>query len=73
MWTVWLIIVGGGIAGLTAAIALRASNRRITVLEQSRLNREIGALISLQPNASLIMRKTWKFDKEMEEARGLID
>ena len=68
-----IIIVGGGIAGLTAAIALRASNRKITVLEQSRLNREIGALISLQPNASRIMCKTWKLDKEMEEARGLID
>ncbi|KAJ5119108.1 FAD/NAD(P)-binding domain-containing protein [Penicillium atrosanguineum] len=68
-----IIIVGGGIAGLTAAIALRASNRKITVLEQSRLSREIGALISLQPNASRILRKTWKLDKEMEEARGLVD
>ncbi|KAJ5377412.1 FAD/NAD(P)-binding domain-containing protein [Penicillium cataractarum] len=68
-----IIIVGGGIAGLAAAIALRAPNRRITVLEQSRMNREIGALISLQPNASRILRNTWGIDKELELARGLVD
>lgn len=68
-----IIIVGGGIAGLAAAIALRAPNRQITVLEQSRLLREIGALISLQPNASRILQKTWGLNKELEQARGLID
>ncbi|KAL4735881.1 hypothetical protein BDV11DRAFT_211656 [Aspergillus similis] len=68
-----IIIVGGGIAGLMAAIALRAPGRQITILERSRLNREIGALISLQPNAFRIMRKTWNLGKEMEEARGLVD
>ena len=42
-----IIIVGGGIAGLAAAIALRAPNRGIVVLEQSALSSEIGAMISL--------------------------
>lgn len=41
-----IVIVGGGIAGLTAAIALRGPNRQITVLERSRLGKEIGAFIS---------------------------
>lgn len=68
-----IIIVGGGIAGLTAAIALRAPNRRITVLEQSRLNTEIGALISLQPNATKIVYDTFRLGKELEEALGLVD
>ncbi|OJI99413.1 hypothetical protein ASPVEDRAFT_124547 [Aspergillus versicolor CBS 583.65] len=68
-----VVIVGGGIAGLTAAIALRAPNRRITVLEQSRLNTEIGALISLQPNATRIVYDTFRLGKELEEARGLVD
>lgn len=68
-----IIIVGGGIAGLTAAIALRAPNRRITVLEQSRLNTEIGALISLQPNATKIVYNTFGLGKELEDARGLVD
>ena len=55
-----IIIVGGGIAGLSAAIALCGENRKITILEQSRLNREIGATISLQPNASKIVERTWE-------------
>jgi 2-polyprenyl-6-methoxyphenol hydroxylase-like FAD-dependent oxidoreductase len=41
-----IVIVGGGIAGLPAAIALRRPNRQITVLERSRLGKEIGAFIS---------------------------
>ncbi|KAL3467682.1 hypothetical protein BJX64DRAFT_247200, partial [Aspergillus heterothallicus] len=68
-----VVIVGGGIAGLTAAIALRAPNRQIIVLEQSRLNKEIGALISLQPNATKIVYDTWGLGKHLEDARGLVD
>ncbi|KAL4768214.1 2-polyprenyl-6-methoxyphenol hydroxylase [Aspergillus nidulans var. acristatus] len=68
-----IVIVGGGIAGLTAAIALRARNRQIIVLEQSRLNTEIGALISLQPNASKIVYETLGLGKELEGARGTVD
>ncbi|KAI9925829.1 hypothetical protein MW887_005635 [Aspergillus wentii] len=68
-----IIIVGGGIAGLSAAIALRGPNRQITVLEQSRLNKEIGALISLQPNASKIVERKWDLTKELQGARGMID
>ncbi|KAL2856825.1 hypothetical protein BJX68DRAFT_263357 [Aspergillus pseudodeflectus] len=68
-----IVIVGGGIAGLTAAIALRAHNRRVVVLEQSRLNKEIGALISLQPNATKIVYNTWGLGKHLEDARGLVD
>ncbi|KAK2607162.1 hypothetical protein N8I77_005864 [Diaporthe amygdali] len=56
-----IIIVGGGIAGLATAIALRAPRRQITVLERSRMLRETGALISLQPNASKIVTK-WGLD-----------
>ena len=67
-----IVIVGGGIAGLTAAIALRAPNRRIIVLEQSRLNTEIGALISLQPNASKIVSDVFGLGKELEDARGMV-
>ncbi|KAJ5370505.1 uncharacterized protein N7496_006597 [Penicillium cataractarum] len=47
-----IVIVGGGIAGLSAAVALRAENRDIKVLEKSAQLKEIGAGISLQPNAS---------------------
>ncbi|KAH8647760.1 hypothetical protein BX600DRAFT_443106 [Xylariales sp. PMI_506] len=54
-----IVIVGGGIAGLTSAIALRGPGRSITVLEQSRELREIGAALSLQPNASKILEDKW--------------
>lgn len=57
-----IIIVGAGIAGLAAAVALKAPNRRITLLEQSSLNREVGANISLQPNAVKIAKRFLKLD-----------
>lgn len=66
-----IVIVGGGIAGFAAAIALRAPNRKITVIEQSRLNKEIGALISFQPNASRIIQSTWGLD--LSDARPMVD
>ncbi|RSL44358.1 hypothetical protein CEP54_014718 [Fusarium duplospermum] len=67
-----IVIVGGGIAGLAAAIALRHPNRRITVLERSRMLREVGALLSLQPNASKIVSK-WKLDNFLQRTEPLVD
>ncbi|KAI3529026.1 hypothetical protein CTAM01_14969 [Colletotrichum tamarilloi] len=68
-----IIVVGGGIAGLSAAIALRGSNRKIIVLEQSRLNREIGATISLQPNASKIVEKQWDLEEGLAKTGSMAD
>lgn len=45
-------IVGGGIAGLTAAISLRRAGHHVTIYEKSALNNEIGAAINVQTNAS---------------------
>ncbi|KAK8078879.1 hypothetical protein PG994_002686 [Apiospora phragmitis] len=67
-----IIIAGGGIAGLATAIALRAPNRQITVLERSRMLGEVGALISLQPNATKIVSK-WGIDKFLEQAEPMPD
>ena len=39
------MIVGAGLAGLAAAIALRSPNHDITILESSRLKSEVGAAI----------------------------
>jgi salicylate hydroxylase len=68
-----IVIVGGGIAGLCAAIALRGPGRQITILEQSRLLSEIGATISLQPNASRILDKEWKLGHLLGKASGTVD
>ncbi|KAL2061984.1 hypothetical protein VTL71DRAFT_7362 [Oculimacula yallundae] len=68
-----ILIVGGGIAGLATAIALRGPNRQILILEQSALNREIGATISLQPNASKFVEKSWGLSKELAAKGSMID
>jgi salicylate hydroxylase len=50
-------IIGGGIGGLTAALALRARGLSVTVFEQADELREIGAGISLQANAALLLER----------------
>lgn len=47
-----VIIAGGGIGGLTAALALARCGFRVTVLEQAQRLEEIGAGIQLSPNAT---------------------
>jgi salicylate hydroxylase len=49
-------IVGGGIGGLTAAIALSQRGFKTHIFEQSRELAEIGAGISLTPNGIKILR-----------------
>ena len=44
-------IVGGGIGGLSAAIALQHFGYRVSVFEQTRELREIGAGVVVTPNA----------------------
>lgn len=58
---------------MAAAIALRGPDREITIFEQSRLNTEIGATISLQPNATRILQQTWKLADVLEQANGMVD
>ena len=50
-----IAIVGGGIGGLTAALALSESAHDITVFERSAGIREIGAGVQISPNAGRLL------------------
>jgi salicylate hydroxylase len=49
-------IVGGGIGGLTAALACRQAGLEVEVFEQVAALEEVGAGIQLAPNASRLLR-----------------
>ncbi len=45
------LIVGGGIGGLAAGIALRRAGWRVRIFERAATPRELGFALSLAPNA----------------------
>lgn len=51
-------IVGAGIGGLAAALALRARGMQVTVFEEAESPREAGAGISIPPNAATLLKRT---------------
>lgn len=51
-----LVVVGGGIGGLAAAIALRDRGAKVTLLEQAGALREVGAGIQISPNGARVLR-----------------
>ncbi|KAM3478841.1 hypothetical protein MY5147_001980 [Beauveria neobassiana] len=50
-----IVIAGAGIAGLAAAVSLRRAGHHVRLYEQSSLNNEVGAAITIPPNASRIL------------------
>lgn len=51
------IIAGGGIGGLTAAIALRREGWDVTICEQAEAIEEVGAGIQVSPNGTRILER----------------
>ena len=51
------IVIGAGIGGLTAALALRRAGLEVSVHEQAPALREVGAGIQMAPNATRVLRR----------------
>ncbi|KAL3963074.1 hypothetical protein ACCO45_000078 [Purpureocillium lilacinum] len=56
-----VLVVGAGIAGLSAAVSLRRAGHYVHVYERSALNNEIGAAINVPPNATRFLL-AWGLD-----------
>jgi len=71
--TTEVAIVGGGICGLTAAIALERRGREPTVYEAASEYRQIGAGILLQTNALLVLERLGVADRVRDEGVALVN
>ena len=58
-----VIVVGGGIGGLSAAFALTRQGLRVRVLERARQFGEVGAGIQIAPNCTRILREYGLLDE----------
>lgn len=52
-----LVVVGAGIGGLAAAVALARAGRRVTVVERAPRIEEVGAGLQISPNAGRILQE----------------
>ncbi|KAI1368724.1 hypothetical protein F5Y08DRAFT_335290 [Xylaria arbuscula] len=52
-----IVIVGAGIGGLSAAVALRGQGHQVELYEQSASASEVGAAVHLAPNANGVLRR----------------
>jgi salicylate hydroxylase len=55
--TLRIAVIGGGIGGLTAAVALRQAGFEVDVYEQAPELTEVGGGINLAPNATRVLRR----------------
>jgi salicylate hydroxylase len=63
-----IVVVGGGIGGLTTALALARQGRSVRVLERAARFAEVGAGLQLAPNATRVLRSLGVLDAIEEVA-----
>jgi salicylate hydroxylase len=64
-----VLVAGGGIAGLAAALALGKAGCEVRVFERAPELGEVGAGLQLSPNAARILRR-WGLDAALDPALG---
>ena len=68
MRSVRVVVVGGGIGGLSAALALRTAGAEVSVYEQAAELGEVGAGVGLFPNSMRILQRLGVADSVMRRA-----
>ncbi|GAA3318005.1 FAD-dependent oxidoreductase [Arthrobacter ramosus] len=61
-----VLVVGGGMAGLAGALALRANGAEVTLVEQAPEFGEVGAGLQMAPNASRVLKRWGLLGKALE-------
>src|SRR6476469_6558936 len=61
-----VLVIGGGMAGLAGALALRESGANVTLVERAPEFGEVGAGLQMAPNASRVLKRWGLLDKALE-------
>ncbi|MDQ0678474.1 2-polyprenyl-6-methoxyphenol hydroxylase-like FAD-dependent oxidoreductase [Arthrobacter pascens] len=61
-----VLVIGGGMAGLAGALALRGNGADVTLVERAPEFGEVGAGLQMAPNASRVLKRWGLLDKALE-------
>ncbi|SEE33857.1 salicylate hydroxylase [Arthrobacter alpinus] len=61
-----VLVIGGGIAGLAGALALRENGATVTLVENAPAFGEVGAGLQMAPNASRVLKRWGLLEKALE-------